>query len=295
VARLRRRRLVRAPASSANLGPGFDVLAAALTLHLELEVSETGSFEVEAGGLEVPLDRSNLCVRAFELLHPADGLRFEIRSEIPVSAGLGSSAAAIVAGLAAADHLYELDRSQEDLLRLAAELEGHPDNVAAALYGGIVVHGTGPDGSMVTRLDPPQGVETLAVVPEGEEVETADARAALPEAVPLADASANVSAAARLVLGIERSDLTLIATGLADSLHQPHRAPLYPRSMEVLAAAGELGAIGASISGSGPAVLVWTFWQATGNVVSGLEERFGGWASVRRVPFTPLGVDVPEL
>lgn len=292
---MRRRRLVRVPASSANLGPGFDVLAAALALQLELEVTETGSFEVVAEGVDVPLDRSNLCVRAFELLHPAEGLRFEIRSEIPVSAGLGSSAAAIVAGLAAADHLYELGLSQDELLALAAEVEGHPDNVAAALHGGFVVHGSGPEGPMVTRLDPPQGVEALAVIPEGEEVATADARAALPDAVPLADAVANVSAAARLVLGIERSDLTLIATGLDDRLHQPHRARLYPRSIDVVDAAGELGAIGASISGSGPTVLVWTFWQSTGQVVSRLEERFGDWATVRRVPFSPLGVDVPEL
>jgi homoserine kinase len=292
---VRRRRLVRVPASSANLGPGFDVLAAALSLHLELEVSETGTFEVEAAGLSVPRDRSNLCVRAFELLHPADGLRFEIRNEIPLAAGLGSSAAAIVAGLAAADHLYELGRSQEDLLRLAADLEGHPDNVAAALYGGFVIYGGDGDEPAVTRLDPPQGVEALAVIPEGEEVATAAARDALPEAVPLADAAANVSAAARLVLGLERSDLTLIATGLADRLHQPHRARLYPRSMELVAAATELGAIGASISGAGPTVLVWTFWQATGQVVTRIEERFGEWARVRRVPFTPLGVDVPEL
>jgi homoserine kinase len=292
---LRRRRLVRVPASSANLGPGFDVLAAALSLHLELEVSETGSFEFDAGGLDVPLDRSNLCVRAFELLHPADGLRFEIRSEIPVSAGLGSSAAAIVAGLAAAEHLYELDRSQEELLALATEVEGHPDNVAAALYGGIVVYGSGDGGPVVTRLEPPQGVEALAVIPRDEEVATTKAREALPDAVPLADATANVSAAAKLVLGIERSDLTLIGAGLADRLHQPHRAPLYPRSIEVVEAAAELGGIGACISGSGPTVLVWTFWQATGQVAGRIEERFCEWAEVRRIPFTPLGVDVPEL
>ncbi|HEX6115594.1 MAG TPA: homoserine kinase [Solirubrobacterales bacterium] len=292
---MRRRRLVRVPASSANLGPGFDVLAAALSLHLELEVSEAGAFEVEAHGLDVPRDRSNLCVRAFELLHPADGLRFEIRSEIPLAAGLGSSAAAIVAGLAAADHLYELDRSPGDLLRLATGLEGHPDNVAAALHGGFVVCGLAGDEPAVTRLDPPQGVEALAVIPRGERVPTAAARDALPDRVPLADAAANVSAAARLVLGVERSDLTLIASGLADRLHQPHRAALYPRSIELVEVAEELGAIGASISGAGPTVLVWTFWQSTGEVVARVEERYGDWADVRRVPFTPLGVDVPEI
>ena len=127
---MRRRRLVRAPASSANLGPGYDVLAAALALHLELEVEETGEFFVHSDVPGIPTDRSNLCVRAFEALRPADGLTFQIRSEIPTAAGLGSSAAAIVAGLAAADHLYELDAP---LFELAAELVGHPDNVAAAL------------------------------------------------------------------------------------------------------------------------------------------------------------------
>ena len=124
-----RRRLVRVPASSANLGSGFDALAAALALTLELEVSEAGEFSVDAGP-ELPADRSNLCVRAFELLHPADGLRFEVRSEVPLARGLGSSAAAIVAGLIAADHLFELGLSREDLYAHAVEFEGHPDNVA---------------------------------------------------------------------------------------------------------------------------------------------------------------------
>jgi homoserine kinase len=271
------------------------VLAAALSLHLELEVSEAGEFEIDPGVPGVPADRTNLCVRAFERLKPADGLRFEVRSEIPLAAGLGSSAAAIVAGLVAADHLYELDHSREQLLVLATELEGHPDNVAAALYGGFVVCGQDAGGPTVTQLDPPQGVEALIVTPEGEEVPTEAARAALPGAVPMADATANVGAASQLVLGIDRSDLDLIARGLEDRLHQPHRASLYPRSMEVVAEAPELGAIGASISGAGPSVLVWCFWQTTGDVAAKLEERFGEWARITRVPFTPLGADVPEL
>jgi len=102
---VRRHRLVRVPASSANLGPGYDSLAAALSLNLELEVEETGEFFVHTDVPGVPADRTNLCVQAFEALHPADGLTFHIRSEIPVGAGLGSSAAAIGAGLTAADHL----------------------------------------------------------------------------------------------------------------------------------------------------------------------------------------------
>jgi homoserine kinase len=289
-----RRRLVKVPASSANLGPGYDVLAAALAIHLELEVEEAGTFSVEAEGLNVPLDRSNLCVRAFESLRPADGIAFRIKSEIPLAAGLGSSAAAIVAGLLAADHLYELAQESEDVLAKAAEIEGHPDNVAAALHGGFVVCASDEGTLTATKLDPPQGVEAAVVIP-AEQVPTEEARKAIPERVPLEDAVANISAASELVLGIERSDLTLIGRGLADRIHQPARAHLYPRSMEIVAEAPRMGAIGATISGAGPTVLVWTFWQSTGEVMKALTERVGDWAEVRRVPFSPIGADVPEL
>jgi homoserine kinase len=292
-----RRRLVRVPASSANLGPGYDVLAAALALELELEISETGEFSVDAGGADLPRDRSNLCVRAFEALHSADGLRFEIRSAIPLARGLGSSAAAIVAGLVGADHLFELGLSADEIYARAVEIEGHPDNVAAALYGGFVVCPR-PDGSEAPprpiRLEPPQGVEAVLVLPD-ETVPTAEARAAMPAAVALDDAVANVAAATQLVLGIERSDLGLIARGLADRLHQPARRPLYERSMQLVARATELGAVGATISGAGPAVMLWSFWQDTGKVVEAATAATGGWAEVRRVQFSPLGADVPEL
>jgi homoserine kinase len=290
-----RRRLVRVPASSANLGPGYDVLAAALTLHLELEVSEVGDFSVQADGLDVPLDRDNLCVRAFEALRPAEGIAFRISSEIPLAAGLGSSAAAIVAGLLAADHLYEMALEPSDVLGFATEIEGHPDNVTAALLGGFVV--CDPGGGPATRLDPPQGVEAVAVIP-AEQVETERARAAIPSEIDHADAVSNVAAAAKLVLGIERSDPSLIAAGLEpgrERLHQPLRADLYPRSAELLERASDLGALGASISGAGPTVLVWCFWQSTGDVVAALKKEAGEWAEVRRIPFSASGADVPEL
>lgn len=293
---MERRRLVRVPASSANLGPGFDVLAAALVLHLELEVTEASEFSVDPGAEGIPADRSNLCVRAFESLQPVDNLRFEVRSEIPLARGLGSSAAAIVAGLMAADHLYELGLERTEIYTRAVELEGHPDNVGAALWGGFVLCPRPQDGILAApiRLEPPDGVEAILVVP-AEEVATTAARAALPGEVPFDDAVANVAAASQLVLGIERTDLGLIRSGLADRLHQPHRAPLYARSMELVAAARDLGALGATISGAGPTVLFWCFWQDTGSVVNALGELTEGWANVRRVPFSPLGADVPEL
>ena len=284
------------PASSANLGPGYDVLAAALAVELELEVSETGEFGVDPGDAELPSDRSNLCVRAFEALHSADGMHFAIRSEIPLARGLGSSAAAIVAGLVAADHLFELGLSGEEIYAHAVELEGHPDNVAAAVYGGFVVCPRA-DGSGLPRpirLDPPQGVEAVLVLPD-DTVPTSEARAAMPDSVTLEDAVANVAAAAQLMLGIERSDLGLIARGLADRLHQPARRHLYERSMDLVARATDLGAVGATISGAGPAVMLWSYWQDTGKVVEAATAAADGWAEVRRVQFSALGADVPEL
>jgi homoserine kinase len=289
-----RKRIVKVPASSANLGPGYDVLAAALTLQLELEVTETGEFSVDAGDLDVAGDRSNLCVRAFESLHAADGLSFRIRSEIPLARGLGSSAAAIVAGLAAADHLYELALGPDELLVHATELEGHPDNVAAAIYGGFVACSVDDGRPVAARFAPPSELETIAVIP-AEEVPTDRARAAIPAEIPLADAVANVAAASTLVLGLQTSDLNLIRRGLRDRIHQPRRAHLYPRSMELVEEAQSLGALGATISGAGPTVLCWTTWGEAGKVAEALRGRVAGWAEVQRLPFSPLGMDVPEL
>jgi homoserine kinase len=282
-----RRRVVRVPASSANLGPGFDCMAAALALQLELEVVETaGTFAVESD-LPVAKGRENLCVRAFERLHPADGFTFRISSEIPLSGGLGSSAAAIVAGLMAADHLFELDA---DLLAQAGDMEGHPDNVAAALYGGFVVCADGK----ATRFDPPTGLEALAVVPE-QAVHTRAARAALPAQVPMEEAVFNVAHGALLTLGLARGDWDVLARGLHDRLHQQRRAHLFPRSFELACRARELGALGATISGAGPTVLVWCFYEQTGAVAEALGPEIEGWARLLRASFESQGAYVGEL
>jgi len=271
---------VRVPASSANLGPGFDCLAAALALHLELEVEETGRFGVETE-LAVARGRENLCVRAFERLHPADGFTFRIRSDIPLSGGLGSSAAATLAGLMAADHLFELDAP---LLELASEMEGHPDNAAAALRGGFVICA---DGQAV-RFDPPSGLEALAVVPH-QAVNTRRARAALPAEVPMQEAVFNVAHASLLTLGLARGDWDLVSRGLHDRLHQQRRGPLFPRSLALAERARELGALGATISGAGPTVLFWCFYEHTGAVAQALGEEIEGWATLLRTPFEAQG------
>jgi homoserine kinase len=276
-------RVVRVPASSANLGPGFDVLACALGLHVELEVEETGRFAV-VSDLPIARDRRNLAVRGFAALHPPDEVEFRIRSEVPLSGGLGTSAAAIVAGLVAAASLYGLEA---DLLQAATRLEGHPDNVAAALLGGFVLCADG----RADRFEVPAGLQAVLAVP-GEAVRTASARAALPAEVPLADAVFNVAHASLLVLGLVRGDWDLVARGLHDRLHQPHRAHLYPRSLALAHRAAELGALGATISGAGPSVVVWCIGGETAGVVARLEEQCAGWAEVRAVPFEPRGAAV---
>lgn len=283
---MQRRRTVQVPASSANLGPGFDVLAAALGLHMELEVVETGRFAVVTD-LPIATDRRNLCVRAFERLHPADDFEFRITSGIPLSGGLGTSAAAYVAGLVAADHLFELD---VDLLQHATELEGHPDNVAAAIDGGVAICADGRS----TRIDAPSGLETVIVVPD-EAVRTKLARAALPPEVPMGEAVFNAAHVALLVLGLATSDYDLIARGLQDRLHQDRRAHLFPRSMDLVQRAQSLGALGATISGAGPTVLFWSHYEQTAALVEALRGEAEGWAQVLRAPLETIGARVTAV
>jgi homoserine kinase len=262
------------------------VLAAALGLHLELEVQETGTFAVHTD-LDVPRDRDNLVVKGFERLHPADEFEFRITSDIPLSGGLGSSAAAVVAGLMAADHLFELDA---DVFELAAELEGHADNVGAALCGGFVVC----DGPHAHRLEAPLGLEAVLVVP-AERLSTEKARDALPATVPIEAAVFNLSHVAMLTLGLATADWDLVSAGLRDRLHQPYRAHLYPRSVDLLERAAALGALGATISGAGPSVLVWSRYDQTGPLVDALRREAAGWATVMRAGFEPQGADVRAL
>ena len=167
-----------------------------------------------------------------------------------------------------------------------------PDNVAAALHGCFVIC-PGP-GEEPVRFDPAPGLEGVLAIPD-HEVPTAEARAAMPAELPVAEAVHNVGHAALLVLGLAKDDFSLIGRGLRDQVHQPRRASLYPRSMELVDEATALGALGATISGAGPTVLVWTTWQDAGKVAEALEARCAGWAEVRRLPFCPHGADVPEL
>jgi homoserine kinase len=187
----------------------------------------------------------------------------------------------------AADHIFELD---SDVLAVATELEGHPDNVAAAIEGGFVICADGK----ATRFDAPAGLEALLVVPD-DSVRTAEARAALEPDVARADAVFNVAHASLLTLGLVSGDWDAVSQGLADRLHQPQRAHLYPRSSALLERATELGALGATISGAGPTVLFWTHYEQTGGVMERLRAETQDWAVVIRVPFESQGAYVREL
>ncbi|MFT4034663.1 MAG: homoserine kinase [Patulibacter sp.] len=282
---------VRVPASTANLGPGFDVLACALDLWLELEARPAAAFSFETE-LPVPADPSNIAVQAFGRIGDPARVAFTMRSQIPLSGGMGSSAAARVAGVLAALVMggEEPRDALEPALAIAAELEGHADNASAAIYGGVTAEL--PDGPLT--LSVPQRLGFVAVAPH-EPVDTPQARAALPPSVPIADAAFNVGQATALAAGLASRDLELIARGLGDRLHQPHRAHLYPRSIELIAAARELGALGATISGAGPTVLLWCDRDAMRDVERAAAEWSGEWATARAVDPSERGAQVERL
>ena len=250
---------VSAPASSANLGPGFDALAVALELRNEVEVLRKGDgppvvHAVGEGEGEAPTGRDNLFVRAFEAGGgDSTGLDIWMKNRVPFARGLGSSAATIAAGLVAARAMGA--DGPPDLLAVATELEGHPDNVAAALNGGLTLAWTSSEGPRAIGFGVP-AVGFVVVVPE-QRLSTEAARAALPATVPHADAVHNAARMGLLVAALGAGDESLLADALDDRLHEPYRAPLVPLLGEVRERIGGLPAYGATLSGAGPAVLVW--------------------------------------
>lgn len=256
---------VRAPASTANLGPGFDAIGLALDLWNEVTLDTDGDpGAVVNEGREAALleGRENLTVRAMRTLADEAGRTLPpfalcARTEIPVARGLGSSAAALVAGLVAANRLLDLGLSDDDLYAIAWRIEGHGDNVGAALYGGAVL--AVPNLRRAVPLWPRQGFDLTAVVfvPNATGATWA-ARAALPATVPHADATFNVLTAAGLAMGLRLGDRALIGASMHDRLHEPYRARLYPHLEPMQNAAREAGAVGAALSGAGPTIIALT-------------------------------------
>jgi homoserine kinase len=263
---------VRAPASTANIGPGFDTVAVALDLWNELEVEEGD------GGV----DESHLGVQAFAKLAPTAGKRFEFVSRIPRERGLGSSAAVIALGLVAGAIAAGKNPDPEELLAIGVELEGHPDNLAAALAGGVCLTWE----NRIARIADSLPAVPFALVPEAT-VSTAEARASLPGSVPHEDAAFTAGRAALLGAALVHGSAELFAEAIDDRLHEPYRAANAPLLEAVRADLPE-GALGATLSGSGPTVIVWVRGEAVNVCEEELARRFTD-ASVLRFTVSEQG------
>ena len=249
---------VRAPATTANIGPGFDVAGAAFDLWNELEV----------GDPDGAVDGRHLGVRAFaRYARPAD-FSFKFTDRIPRERGLGSSAAVVALGLVAGALAAGVEPTADELLAEGVELEGHADNLAAALAGGVCLTWDG----RITRVADDLPAAAVAVVPHTR-VSTAAARAALPETVPLEDAVFSTARAALLGAALARGDASLFAASADDRLHEPYRAQHAPH-LAAIRAELPSGALGATLSGSGPTVIVWAERERAGDVAVQLVERF---------------------
>ncbi len=252
---------VRVPASSANLGPGYDSFGLALALHdtFIAEAAESWSLEVSGEGAgEVDSATENLVTRSIAAVFEAAGqpsaAHVHCTNAIPQGRGLGSSSAAIIGGLLLGDALAGTGLPPEELFRAAAALEGHPDNVAAALFGGLTVCWHEDEGPSVALLEPGRGLAAV-VVGSDTPVPTASARALLPEQVPHGDAAFNAGRAGLLVAGLLLGSAELIGPGLEDRLHQPYRGAVVRDLDEVRSVLVTAGADGAALSGAGPTVI----------------------------------------
>jgi homoserine kinase len=293
---------VRTPASSANLGPGFDALGLALGLWNEAVVDTSDIDErVHLVGAEASLldGRENLSLTAMQRLADETGralppFSLSVQTDVPVARGLGSSAAAIVAGLVAADYLLGTKLPVAEIFSFAWRMEGHGDNVGAALFGGAVL--AVPQVPEPVQLLTHQQLDLCAVVfiPEVTGL-TRAARAALPPTVPHANAAFNVATASGLVLGLHTGNLQLIAAGMHDRLHEPYRARLFPYLETMTAAARSAGAIGACLSGAGPSVLALVQSDYVKPVADALDEVARGTGlsgHVRRLAVAQSGAEI---
>ena len=266
---------VRVPASSANLGPGFDALALALGLYLRCTLRRSPQgMRITASGTdqsEIPCDSSNLIMRAFCRVageKSSDEVELKIENEVPLGKGLGSSAAAIVAGLALGSEWQRFSRgpgpaetlsTKDQLVQLATEIEGHPDNVAAAVRGGLVTSCQGEDGSVLSVNSPlPSNLQVVLIVPECL-LSTEQARAALPDQYLRRDAVFNLQRVALLLGALQAGRTELLGEAMQDRLHQPYRAPLVPGFDDLLKFSLEPsktpGLLGLALSGAGPSVV----------------------------------------
>lgn len=253
---------VRVPASTANLGPGFDALGMALELYawIEMGIAEETTIRLIGDSMEgVPTDKTNLVYEVAQMVFEQAGvshpeLDIAMRSDIPLTRGLGSSASAIVGALAGANALTGNPLSADELFQIASRLEKHPDNVGASLFGGIVVAFWDGQRAEYIRLEPDANLEVLVAIPAFQ-LSTEKARHVLPQQIALKDAVFNLSHASLLVAALSTGNLGMIRHAMKDALHQPYRAALVPGMATILEQAADHGALGVALSGAGPTML----------------------------------------
>jgi homoserine kinase len=254
---------LRLPATSANLGPGFDTIALALTLALEIDAAPAPEFRIEATGRDTDVCsslRRNLMLDVYQKTLAANGaelvpLALEIRNEIPIGMGFGSSAVVRLAGLALANHFGGLGWSRERILDEAAGLEGHPDNVAACWLGGFAVAATDSGRVYAVSLAPPPGWRALLAVPE-KPVATAAARQVLPRRYDQDDAVFNLQRVGLMTAAFAAGRGDLLRVAMQDRMHQPFRGAICPLLPALLPLQGTGGILGAALSGAGPSILL---------------------------------------
>jgi homoserine kinase len=254
---------LRLPATSANLGPGFDAAAVALDFYLEIEASPAAEFSISATGRDAERCsriEDNLILGIYRRLladngKPVTPLALQMENGIPLGMGCGSSAAGRLAGIALAVHFGRLGWSSERILEEANELEGHPDNAAACWLGGFVTAANDGKAVHVARVAPPAGWRALVVLPTTP-LATSKARAVLPASYSAEDVVMNIQSASLLAMAFAQGRGDLLRIAMRDSIHQPYRAPICPLLPRLLPLAGEHGIFGAALSGAGPAILV---------------------------------------
>ncbi|MCX7623177.1 MAG: homoserine kinase [Thermomicrobium sp.] len=284
---------VRVPASSANLGPGFDVLALALGWYLRVRYRGTGDCDELRVVSEPDLHGGrNLVVEAMERFARRTGVRLPggelvVESEIPVARGLGSSAAAVVAGLVLANELTGQPLGRDELFELASALEGHGDNVGAALYGGAILAVESADGPLAVRIPLRAPLAAVLLVPEALGF-TSDARSVLPRRIRRVTAVRTAARTALIVLALATGQPELLGTAMEDELHQPYRAVLYPHLDEAITAARAAGAYGAALSGAGPSVLALAHPRRSEQVRRAFEELIARRGYAARAVVLPI-------
>lgn len=263
---------IRVPGTSANCGPGFDCLGLAATIYNDLEFTllEEDSLTIEAhgdGAETIPTDEKNIVWKAARMVVERSGNAdkfkgaiLKMNNQIPMSRGLGSSAAAIVAGLTAANEILEKPFGKKEILKFATEIEGHPDNVAPAIYGGFTISTVDRGRVQTFSFLPKIKLKLVVAVPEFH-LSTRVARQVLPKSISIKDAVFNIGRASMLVAALMQGKENFLATAFDDALHQPYRTKLVPGMQEVFQAAKKAGALGVCLSGAGPCLMAFSAAQ----------------------------------